>query len=171
MPIIFLKSARFSLTLFISWNLDIRDRLEVPPPLCHVIPHMLRVNEIRLYPSKSRSDYVKCKCGEREGMGAPCMCSFKHCDVAELTDQEMIDPCMLDVRYWKIYHTHYPGIVDGVPETEGSLGDIIVRAQKELFTNESKGICVPRKVVEALVRKNPGQKYPILGKKTPPIKI
>ena len=82
----------------------------------------------------------------------------------------MIDPCMLDVRYWKIHHTHYPGIVNGVPETEDSVGDLILRAQAELFTNEGKGTCVPRKVMEALARKRPGQKYPYL-EKIPPRKI
>ena len=87
---------------------------------------MLRVNEIRLYPSEDGSDFVKCNCGQREGMGLPCMCFFKHCWDAGLTDQEMIDPCMMDVRYWKIYHTHYPGIVDGHPLTDDSLGELIL---------------------------------------------
>ena len=57
---IFLKSARLSPTLFISWNFDVGDWLEVPHPLYHIIPHMLRVNEIRLYPSEDGSDFVKC---------------------------------------------------------------------------------------------------------------
>ena len=155
---IFLKSARLSPTLFIAWNFDVGDWLEVPHPLYHVIPFMLRVTEIRLCPSveSNGSDFVKCDCGQREGMGSPCECFFKHCWDAGLADQEMIDPCMMDVRYWKIYHTNYPGICDGQPQSDNSLAELILQAQAESFTNKGRGICVPRKVMEALLKESPG---------------
>lgn len=164
----FLKSARLSRTVFISWNFDIGDWVEQSHPLHHVTPHMLRVNEIHLHPNDTGTgpDYIKCICGEHEGIGVPWSCFFRQCEDVELEDQEMIDPCMLDVQYWKICHTHYPGNSGHALTQEDTIDNLILWSQAEAFENEGKGICVPRTVMSALLSNPNDCEYPIHGKNT-----
>ena len=61
--------------------------------------------------------------GGREGVGVPCKCYFRIADNAKLTPKQMIDPGMADIRYWKLFHTHY--------ETDTEIGRLLKRAQAE----------------------------------------
>ena len=79
----------------------------------------------------SGGKFAKCTCGEREGVGVPCHGVFKICDDASVPDQDMVHPCMVDVRYHKLYHTHYG--------KDGVVGDLLLTAQKESFLNKGKG--------------------------------
>ena len=104
-------------------------------------------------------NFVKCTCGGREGFGVPCQCYFRIADNAKMTPKEMIDPCMADVRYWKLFHTHY--------ETDTEIGRLLKRAQAEAFVNEGKGIPVPAVVMDKLCSESsPIQGYPQLGPNT-----
>ena len=96
------KSARLSLTDFIVWNFDIGDWLDLPDHLYHVIPHSLRVCKITLVSEASGGKFAKCTCGEREGVGVPCHAVFKICNDASVPDQDMVHPCMVEVRYLKL---------------------------------------------------------------------
>ena len=78
----------------------------------------------------SGGKFAKCTCGEREGVGVPCHGVFKICDDDSVPDQDMVHPCMVDVRYLKLYHTHYG--------KDGAVGDLLLTAQKESFLNEEK---------------------------------
>jgi len=102
-----IKSARLAGDEFIMWNFDIGDWLDLPHPLYQVIPNFLRICKIKLVTENSGANYSKCTCGEREGVGVPCAGFFKMCDDAGVANNEMVHPCMVDVRYLKLYHTHY----------------------------------------------------------------
>ena len=54
----------------------------------------------------------------------------------------MIHPCMADIRYWKLFHTHY--------ETDTEVGRLLKRVQAEASVNEGKGISVPWVVMNKL---------------------
>ena len=87
------------------------------------------------------------------------LCYFDIADNAKLTPKEMIDPCMADIRYWKLFHTHY--------ETDTEIGRLLKRAQAEAFVNERKGIPVPAVVMDKLSSdSSPIVGYPQLGPNT-----
>ena len=93
-----IKSARLSLTDFITWNFDIGDWLDLLDPLYHTIPHFLRIRNITLVSEPSGGKFAKCSCGKHEGVGVPCHGVFKTCDDASVPDQDMFHPCMVGVR-------------------------------------------------------------------------
>lgn len=53
--------------------------------------------------------------------------------------------CMLDIRYWKLFRTHY-GI-------DTYIGRLLYKAQDEVFANEHKGILVNQMIVRRLWNK------------------
>ena len=84
---------------------------------------------------------------------------FQIGDNAGLSPQEIIHPQMVDIRYWKLFHTHY--------ETNTNLGRLLNRAQAEAFANENKGIPVAQTVIDKLREEIPGAtSYPLLGPNT-----
>ena len=101
---------------------------------------MLRVEVLTL---DTAGNFVKCTCGGREGVGVPCECYFRIADNAKLTPKQIIHSCIADIRYWKLFHTHY--------ETETEVGHLLKRAQAEAFVNEGKSIPVHRVVTDKLV--------------------
>ena len=104
--------------------------MDLPDPLYHVIPHFLRICKTTLVSEPSGRKFAKCTCGEREGVDVPCHGVFKICDDAGVPNQDMFHPCMVDVRYLKLYHTHY--VKDGI------VGELLLTSQKESFLNEEK---------------------------------
>ena len=154
-----LKSARLSQTVYITWNFDIDDWLDHPDPLYVHLPIMLRVEELNVSSPATPGCFVKCTCGGREGIGVPCSCFFRIGDNAGLSPQEIIHPQMVDIRYWKLFHTHY--------ETNTDLGRLLNRAQAEAFANENKGIPVAQTVIDKLREEILGAtSYPLLGPNT-----
>ena len=154
---LFLKSARLSKHVYITWYFDLDNDYENYPDSLDVhLPVMLRVERLTL---DAAGNFVKCSCGVREGVGLPCQCYFRIATNAQLTPNQMIDPCMADIRYWKLFHTHY--------ETDTDIGRLLKRAQAEAFLNEGKGILVPTVVMDKLsseASENPV--YPQLGPNT-----
>ena len=66
---------------------------------------------------------------------------------------------MADIRYLKLFHTHY--------ETDTEVGRLLKRAQAEAFVNKGKGIPVPGVVMDKLAVEPPGVPvYPQLGPNT-----
>ena len=159
-----LKSARLSRYVYITWDFDLDDRLDLPDPLYVHLPIMLRVEELNVTPSSSPNLFVKCSCGGREGIGIPCKCYFRIGDNAGLDAREIVHPRMMDIRYWKLFHTHY--------ETDSDLGRLLKRAQTKAFDNEHKGIPVTPTVISKLTEESPNigstVHYPILGPNTTP---
>ena len=153
----FLKSARLSKLVYITWNFDLdNDYDNYPDSLDVHLPDMLRVEMLTL---DTTGNFVKCTCGGREGFGVPCQCYFRIADNGKMTPKEMIDPCMADIRYWKLFHTHY--------ETDTEIGRLLKRAQAEAFVNEGKGIPVPAVVMDKLCSESsPIEGYPQLGPNT-----
>ena len=137
-----MKSARLSVSDFIVWNFDIGDWIDLPHPLYHEIPQFLRVCKIKLVTDMSGAHYAKCNCGERKSVGVPCPAFFKVCEDAEVPDNDMIHPCMMDVRYMKVYHTHYGKTCD--------LGDLVMKDQKDSFNNEGKGAEITAELMNLL---------------------
>ena len=155
---LYFKSARLSSEEFIVWNFDIGDWLDQPHPLYHVIPHFLRMCRIKLVSDPSGANFAKCICGEREGVGVPCSGFFKTCEDAGVSNQDMVHTCMVDVRYLKLYHTHY--------EKEGEIGDLMLQGQIDSFSNEGKGTEIPEELMHLLRSSAAGTAYPVLGKNT-----
>ena len=157
-----LKSARLSRDTYITWNFDIDEWMELPDKLYVHLPCMLRVEVLKLSPLSDENPFIKCTCGVREGIGVPCACYFRIGDNAGLSFRDIIHPRMLDIRYWKLFHTHYG--------TNTNLGEWIYRAQEEAFENESRGIPVTPIVMEKLSREhanvNNNIVYPQLGPNT-----
>ena len=159
-----LKSARLSRYVYITWNFDIDDWLDHPDPLYVHLPIMLRVEELNVSSTTTPGSFVKCTCGGREGIGIPCSCFFRIGDNAGLSSQEIIHPQMVDIRYWKLFHTHY--------ETNTDIGRLLQRAQAEAFANENKGIPVTQSVIEKLREEITGaSSYPLLGPNTTQIDL
>ena len=153
-----IKSARLAGDEFIMWNFDIGDWLDLPHPLYQVIPNFLRICKIKLVTENSGANYSKCTCGEREGVGVPCTGFFKMCDDAGVANNEMVHPCMVDVRYLKLYHTHYGA--------KNELGALMLKGQKYSFSNERKGTGLPKELMHLLLSSTAGTNYPALGKHT-----
>ena len=73
-----MKSARLSMGEFIMWNFDIGEWLGLPHPLDQVISIFLRMCKIKLVTETSGTNFSKCTCGEREGVGVPCAVFFQN---------------------------------------------------------------------------------------------
>ena len=127
------KSARLSFSEFIAWNFDIGDWLGLPDPLYHVIPYFLRICKITVVSETSGGKFAYCTRGEHPGVGVPCTGFFKICDDTNVPDQDMVHPCMVDVRYLKLYHTHY-----GKDDNIGDLSN--VDSSKAIFLKRRKGL-------------------------------
>ena len=130
----------------------------MPDPLYHVIPHFLRICKITLVTDPSGGKFAKCTCGEREGVGVPCNGVFKICDDAGVPDQDMVHPCMVDVRYLKLYHTHYG--------KEGDIAELLLTAQKEGFLNKGKETEITTELMHLLRSTVDDTVYPLIGKNT-----
>ena len=152
------KSARLSHDEYIMWNFDIGDWLDLPHPLYHVIPHFLRICRMKLVSDLSGAKYARCICGEREGVGVPCSGFYKMCEDAGVSNQDMVHTCMVDVRYLKLYHTHYG--------KEGVIGDLMLQGQKDSFANEGKGTENTEELMHVLCASSTETAYPVLGKNT-----
>ena len=157
-----LRSARLSRDTYITWNFDIGDWIDVPDELYVHLPFMLRVEELKLTPLSDENPFVKCTCGVREGIGVPCDCYFRIGSNAGLSSSDIIHPRMVDIRYWKLFHTHYG--------TDTNIGQLIYRAQEEAFQNESGGIPITETFMEKLSREhcdtNNNIVYPQFGPNT-----
>ena len=126
-----IKSARLSVDEFIMWNFDIGDWLDLPHPLYQVIPNCLRVCKIKLVTENSGAKTSKFTCGEHEGVGVPCLVFFQMCHDAGVANNDMVHPCMVDVRYLKLYHTHYG--------KHNELGALMLQGQKDSFPTKETG--------------------------------
>ena len=70
----------------------------------------------------------------------------------------MVHPCMVDVRYLQLYHTHY--------SKEHDIGELMLTAQKESFLNEGNGTEIPDELMHLLHSTSSNTTYPLLGKST-----
>ena len=73
-------------------------------------------------------------------------------------NSEIIDIGMVDVRYLKMYNSHYAD--------RGPVGKLMYRAQNECFQHKNMGVCVTNKF-SAQLKGTSVTPYPILGE-TPP---
>ena len=113
---------------------------------------------MKLVSDLSGAKYARCICGEREGVGVPCSGFYKMCEDAGVSNQDMVHTCMVDVRYLKLYHTHYG--------KEGVIGDLMLQGQKDSFANEGKGTEITEELMHVLCASSTETAYPVLGKNT-----
>ena len=78
---LFLKSARLSKHVYITWNFDLQNDVDYPDPIYVHLPVMLRVEVMIL---DTTENFVKCTCGGRKGVGVHCECYFPVADNAKL---------------------------------------------------------------------------------------
>ena len=72
---------------------------------------------------------------------------------------EIIFPGNVDIRYWKLFHTHY-----GTP---GRIDDMLYKAQDDAFVNEEKGIPLPDDLYNCFIGEpTDDTRYPQLGSNT-----
>ena len=74
-----------------------------------------------------------------------------------IPDSNITDIGMVDVRYLKMYNSHYAD--------KGPVGKLMYRAQNECFAHINMGVCVTTKFSSQLKGASDPQ-YPILGKYT-----
>ena len=84
---------------------------------------------------------------------------FKVYANATIPKSHIIDIGMVDVRYLKIYNSHYAD--------NGSVGKLMYHAQKECFDHRNMGVCVTKNFSDQLKGTSVTQ-YPILGKNKSP---
>ena len=65
---------------------------------------------------------------------------------------------MVDVRYLKLYHTHYG--------KDGVVGDLLLTAQNESFLNEGTGTEITVELMHLLWSTTDNTVYPLVGKNT-----
>ena len=76
-----------------------------------------------------------------------------------LTNEEIAFPGTVDIRYWKLFHTHY-----GTP---GRIGDMLYKAQDDAFVNEGKGIPLSDELYNRFIgQATDDTRYPQLGSNT-----
>ena len=154
-----LKCARLTTYTFICWNFDVADFISHPHPLYAHLPELLRVTLIIFSPSTCRKKFAKCNCGQREGVGVACSCFYRIATMVGLTDEEIAFPGTVDIRYWKLFHTHY-----GTP---GRIGDMLYKAQDDAFVNEGKGIPLSDELYNRFIgQASDDTRYPQLGSNT-----
>ena len=76
-----------------------------------------------------------CDCDEREHVGVPCRCFFKHARNREVDLNDVMELGMFDVSWLKIYKSHY-GCEEG---SEGEVADLLYAWQSECFQSEGLG--------------------------------
>ena len=71
------------------------------------IPRFLRVRELTLSKATDGRNFVQCSCCERTKIGVPCPCFFRVARDAEIKFDEIMDVGMFDIRYTKLFNSHY----------------------------------------------------------------
>ena len=150
------KSVQLNPTKWISWYFDEVETLKDRHPLFVEIPMFLRVRVLELT-SQNGNNFVSCSCNRREREGVPCSHFFHIATNAMVPNTDIIDIGMVDVRYLKMYNSHYGD--------KGPVGKLMYRAQNECFDNKNMGVCVTTKFSLQLKGTSDAQ-YPILGKYT-----
>ena len=136
-----LKSARLGFNSLISWNFDlidteILDQVDNLGDFKLAIPAYCRVRNTHVVQHSDGRNFVQCTCNRRVPNGMPCDCFYRQARNAEIPTEKIMDICMFDVRWLKIYNAHY-GCDDD--EMDG-LGAMLYQAQKECFLTEGMGI-------------------------------
>jgi len=127
-----LKSARLGFNSLISWNFDLVDT-EILHQVNNLgdfklaIPAYCRVRNTHVVQHSDGRNVVQCTCNRRVPNGMPCDCFYRLARNAEIQTEKIMDICMFDVRWLKIYNVHY-GCDDD--EMDG-LGAMLYQAQKE----------------------------------------
>ena len=133
--------------------------LQHPDPLYAHLPELLQVTVIIFSPSICRKKIAKCNCGQQEGVGVACPCFYLTAKLMGLTNNQMVFPGTVDIRYWKLFHTHY-----GTP---GRIGDMLYKAQDDAFVNKGKGIPLPDHLYYSFIGEpTDDTRYPQLGSNT-----
>ena len=78
---------------------------------------------------------------------------------ARISESQIVDIGMVDVRYLKMYNSH--------STNEGPIGDLMYRAQRECFDNHNMRVCVSNNFSQQL-KGGYGLELPILGETTTP---
>ena len=71
------------------------------------MPRFLRVRELEVDESTPGRQFVRCSCCERTKIGVPCACFFRVARDASISLDEIMDVGMFDVRYTKMFNSHY----------------------------------------------------------------
>ena len=89
---------------------------------CTAIPRFLRVRELVIDKNHPGRQFVKCSCQERTKIGVPCPCFFRVARDASIPFEEIMDIGMFDVRYTKLFNSHYAS-------KEESMAKMVYEAQ------------------------------------------
>ena len=154
----FYKSVQLTPTKWISWYFDEVQKEKDRHPLFLQIPMFLRVRVVELT-YHNENNFVSCSCGRREREGVPCSHFFNIATNAKVPTSEIVDIGMVDVRYLKMYNSHYAD--------KGPVGNLMYRAQNECFEHKNLGVCVTNKFSTQL-KGTSVTPYPILGENTSP---
>jgi len=100
---------------------------------------------------------VTCTCGVRGRVGVPCECFFTIADNGRIESKDIIDVGMVDVKYLKLFHSHYG--------EDSHLGQLLYDAQQQCFTYENEGTLVSDELAMTLIGDD-DQMYPKLGANT-----
>ena len=87
------------------------------------IPRFLRVREINVDNSLPGRHFMKCTCCERTKIGVPCSCFFRIARDANIPYDKIMDVGMFDVRYTKLFNSHYSS-------KDKTMANMIYEAQK-----------------------------------------
>jgi len=98
--------------LLISWNFDLVDT-EILHEVDNLgdfklaIPAYCRVRNTHVVQYSDGRNFVQCTCNRRVPNGMPCDCFYRQARNAEIPTEKIMDVCMFDVRWLKIYNVYY----------------------------------------------------------------
>ena len=152
---------------FDSWMEDFADNLDVKnidSDSLHVhLPVFLRVRQVKVNSTVDKS-FLLCDCKKWKKRGLPCRCFFRSVDNGEVEINGMLDLGMIDIRYWKVYHSHY-GEMDDESGKFTDLAQSLYQAQSQSFKYENEGIQVSDELLSKIIGSKDAS-YPILGPNT-----
>ena len=164
------KSARVGPKKFLVWNFDLvkepeqGEQLDVLDPI-FAQPLWCRVNELELVVRSCGALFMKCSCGVRSRIGVPCACFWKCARDSEIPNESIMDVGMFDVRWMKIYRTHYDCTSENGDHT--SIAEKLFQAQELSFNYEGCGTHISTEFGNKLLSVHTENTvYPILGKDT-----
>lgn len=155
------KSAQIGPSKFLVWNFDdwiVDSEFNHADDLSLTIhvPVFLRVRVLDVVMGIGKQ-FVKCSCRKWKRRGHPCECFFRIVDNGSLSEEQMLDLTMIDVRFWKAYAAHYG--------ENTQIGKDLLEAQAECFQYENDGIEISDTVCFSLLGPEDGS-YPLLGPNT-----
>lgn len=156
------KSAQLGVASWIVWDFDLvkvedLNEKECLKDLKLAIPRFLRVRELGVTEQIDGNIFIPCACHERTKIGVPCKCFWRIARNANISQEEIMDVGMFDIRWLKIFNAKY-----GHDDDDYELAEILYDAQSECFASEGKGTQISEKYLDQLLG-DPESEYPILG--------